>query len=378
MKKINAYLIYIYFAPLILSLYLISVSGYLLGDFRSFSYSLSPIDIISVLLFYFVPFLMLYVVIKITNRVKVKDFSDLDLEGFLFKVFIFIGIVTIFFGANKIGQDPVPGLSGVFIKIAGKLNPLALLPLIAFSKISTKKFFICLLVTALYGYRQESLQGYFITLLCLGVFIIKNYNLKTSVFIFILAIPFIFSGPVLSLASYLYSIRNEMRGVGFNLDEILSLAIGRVSTTSSLLFIESNSFDFNAISDYFSLGIISERLIGLSSFGSVTPSDIFNLQTIGAGQSYSIFMGLPGFLFFLFNGDAFTAIFNLLFLTSVFVVIYLLIPVVDKKNRVCVFFLVMFFPLLSFDIWEISIAFQTVIIWRVLIFLLVKRRKITS
>ena len=224
-----------------------------------------------------------------------------------------------------------------------------------------------MLIVIFFSYMQRSLQGIFISILCIGVYYIVNNKINKITLNLLFVLPLIFIGPLLDLISYVYTLRNEMRGVAFDSNEILSLAIGRISTTSSLIEILQNNYSSQSASDFFSLGIMLERLLGISLFDTTSPSNIFNLAIVGEDAGYSIFMGMPGFFAFLLKGEITSFIFNTIIISLVLVCIYLLIPVFNRRYRIVAFFLIMYLSFLSFDIWEISIAFQTVVLWRIIL-----------
>lgn len=304
-----------------------------------------------------------------TGKIKVDTFESIKLEKFAFYSIIITGLITLIFGANAIGHPAQTGIAGVIIKIASKLNPLVLLPLLTFTNVSVRKFFFCAAVVIFYGYMQQSLQGIYISVLCAGAFFLLKVRLNGAIFILMLLSPIIFLGPLLDIITHLYTIRNEIRGVSFSVEEIFSLALGRISTTSSLIYTISNSFNTTGVSDYFVFGIVIERLIGVHILDTVSPSQVFNTYILGANADYSIFMGLAGFFVFLLKTSPAVFIVNAACLILVLILIYLLIPVNNVKYRTSVFFLIMYLPFLSFDIWEISIVFQTIIIWRVFLLL---------
>ncbi|EPP4908396.1 oligosaccharide repeat unit polymerase [Escherichia albertii] len=368
-NKTSFYIAYIYIAPIILSLYYISTTNSLLGDFRTYSYKLEWESSLLLLIWYFIPLSIIFCVVKMTEKIKVDTFESIKLEKFAFYSIAIAGLITLIFGANAIGHPAQTGLVGIIIKIASKLNPLVLLPLLTFTNVSVKKFFFCVAVVIFYGYMQQSLQGIYISVLCTGAFLLLKVRLNSVIFILVLLSPIIFLGPLLDIITHLYTIRNEIRGVSFSIEEILSLALGRISTTSSLIYIISNSFNTTEISDYFTFGIVIERLIGVHILDTVSPSQVFNTYILGANAGYSIFMGLAGFFVFLLKTSPAVFIVNVVCLILELILIYLLIPVNNVKYRTPVFFLIMYLPFLSFDIWEISIVFQTIIIWRVCLLL---------
>lgn len=368
-NKISFYIAYIYIAPIILSLYYISTTNSLLGDFRTYSYKLEWESSLLFLILYFIPLIIIFCVVKMTEKIKVDTFESIKLEKFAFYSIIITGLITLIFGANAIGHPAQTGIAGVIIKIASKLNPLVLLPLLTFTNVSVRKFFFCAAVVIFYGYMQQSLQGIYISVLCAGAFFLLKVRLNGAIFILMLLSPIIFLGPLLDIITHLYTIRNEIRGVSFSVEEIFSLALGRTSTTSSLIYTISNSFNTTGVSDYFVFGIVIERLIGVHILDTVSPSQVFNTYILGANADYSIFMGLAGFFVFLLKTSPAVFIVNAACLILVLILIYLLIPVNNVKYRTSVFFLIMYLPFLSFDIWEISIVFQTIIIWRVFLLL---------
>ncbi|EHN8759132.1 MULTISPECIES: oligosaccharide repeat unit polymerase [Enterobacter] len=367
MNKISKYMVYVYIAPIIVSLYFIYNTGYLLGDFRSYSYSLGFTEASSIFLFYMLPLLFIYCMVKISGHVYIYDCENKRLDVIFFRLLLLTGIITLLFGANQIGQVAQTGFSGLMIKIASKLNPLAILPLLTFSAISHRKFLVSVMIVIFFSYMQHSLQGIFISILCIGAYYIVNNKINRITLNFLFILPLIFIGPLLDLISYVYTLRNEMRGVAFDSNEILSLTIGRISTTSSLIEILHNNYFSQSVSDFFSLGIMLERLLGITLFDTTSPSNIFNLAIVGQDAGYSIFMGMPGFLAFLMKGDVTSFIFNVIIISLVLVSIYLLIPVFNRRYRIVAFFLIMYLSFLSFDIWEISIAFQTVVLWRIIL-----------
>ena len=123
----------------------------------------------------------------------------------------------------------------------------------------------------------------------------------------------------------------------FDVTEVSSLALGRVSSLSSYLYITDNAFDFSRISDFFSLGIYLERLIGFSLFATNSPSSVFNLSVLGDAD-YSIFLGLNGFLYSLYEVSLGVLILNVMVLMFFLFITFQLMPFFEKKKRPCVFF----------------------------------------
>lgn len=341
-------------------------TGKLLGDFRSENYDMHFSELFIVLLAYAVPLLVIYIILKLVDKVKVINYEYYNFESILFYVFLFIGVVTLLCGANRIGQEGVPGVAGLFVKIASKCSPLAMLALLSFSRIDLKRFLICIIIVVFYGFKQQSLQGYLVAAIAMTIYILVNYKINNMLYIFLLFIPAILLGPIIDFLSFIYSLRNEIRGVAFNIDEIASLLVGRVSSVSSYLYITSNNFISNVISEYFSIGIFLERLTGLHLINSISPSEAFNIDVVGPNSDYSIFMGLPGFLSFLIRYSIPIAVINILFLLFILSVMYYLIPTVNKMYRITAFFVVIYMTLLSSDIWELSILFQSVIVWKII------------
>lgn len=311
--------------------------------------------------------------LRLVNKIDVINYEKYNFENVMFCVFIFVGIVTLACGANKIGQEAIPGTAGFLVKIASKFSPLAMLALLSFSRINLKKFLVCVSIVVFYGYRQQSLQGYLIAAIALTIYILANYKINNTLYLLLFLTPVVLLGPIIDFLTFIYSLRNEGRGVAFNIDEITSLLVGRVSSVSSYLYITSHEFISNRVSDYFSFGIFLERLTGLHLINSVSPSEVFNVGVIGPNADYSIFMGLPGFLSFLTANNALVATINIVFLLFILSVIYYLMPVVNNSYRITAFFIVIYMTLLSSDIWELSILFQSVIIWRIIA--LMSRRK---
>lgn len=373
MKKVNSFVVFLYFSPIILSLYIIFSTGKLLGDFRSENYNMSVSEPFIILFAYAVPLLVIYIMLKLVNKIDVINYEKYNFENVMFCVFIFVGIVTLACGANKIGQEAIPGIAGLFVKLASKFSPLAMLALLSFSRINLKKFLVCVSIVVFYGYRQQSLQGYLIATIALTIYILANYKINNTLYLFLFLTPVVLLGPIIDFLTFIYSLRNEGRGVAFNINEITPLLVGRVSSVSSYLYITSHEFISNRVSDYFSFGVFLERLTGLHLIDSVSPSEVFNVGVIGPNADYSIFMGLPGFLSFLTANNALVATINIVFLLFVLSVIYYLIPVVNKSYRITAFFIVIYMTLLSSDVWELSILFQSVINWRIIA--LMSRRK---
>lgn len=140
-NKISFYIAYIYIAPIILSLYYISTTNSLLGDFRTYSYKLEWESSLLFLILYFIPLIIIFCVVKMTGKIKVDTFESIKLEKFAFYSIIITGLIALIFGANAIGHPAQTGIAGVIIKIASKLNPLVLLPLLTFTNVSVRKFF---------------------------------------------------------------------------------------------------------------------------------------------------------------------------------------------------------------------------------------------
>ncbi len=106
----------------------------------------------------------------------------------------------------------------------------------------------------------------------------------------------------MELLTYIYQLRSEARGSSFNSDEILFLSIGRISPISSYLYIKDIIHDFSGVSQYFSIGLVQEKLMGFSFFNVTSPSDLFNKNILGI-PDYSIFLGINGFIYYLFQSS---------------------------------------------------------------------------
>jgi len=197
MNKISKYMVYIYIAPIIVSLYFIYNTGYLLGDFRSYSYDLDFTEAASILFFYILPLLFIYCMIKVFGRIHIYDCGNQRLDIIFFRLLMLTGIITLLFGANQIGQIAQTGFSGLMIKIASKLNPLAMLPLLTFSAISHRKFIVSVLIVIFFSYMQRSLQGIFISILCLGAYYIINNKINRITLNILFVLPLIFIGPLI-------------------------------------------------------------------------------------------------------------------------------------------------------------------------------------
>ncbi|MFM4774587.1 hypothetical protein ACEUD0_01865 [Aeromonas veronii] len=369
MQRISFFYVYIYIIPALLSLVLIASGGTLLGDFRSYSYSIDPIDFFLTLMQFLLPLAFIFLVIKTGDKLVITKGRGTVFECFLLTLFVFIFLVTFFIGAIKVGSSNVGGLPGLLMSFVFKLNPYLLLGLLAFSNIKAKHFVFCLLVCILYSFKQVSLQGYLVSLFSLVTFILLRKNISNKLFFFVLIVPFFIHSFIFDVLIDIYTLRNQMRGVAFDSSQIMSLAVGRISSLSSYLYIrESLTTSFEGVSDYFSLGIFLERLSGFSVFNTVSPSVVFNKAELGAAD-YSIFLGLNGFLLALYKSSVLIFMFNVTVLLLVFLIIFQMLPYFDRKARVHMFFLIMYMPILSFDIWEISIVFQSIILINVLFLL---------
>ena len=185
----------------------------------------------------------------------------------------------------------------------------------------------------------------------------------------LLLTPIVLSGVVVEVLKFIYATRNEMRGgdVGFLPEEIVYLAVGRISALSSYIYVQDKILDYSAISDFFSWGILSSRFTGVPIVGTYSPSDLFNQHVLGDAD-YSIFLGVSGFLFVLFQASLPVFIVNLVPIVFVLIVIYFLIPYFDAKQRLSMFFILLYMFFLSSDIWELSIFFQSLIFINLLYF----------
>lgn len=365
MKNVNFLYVYIYIVPALLSLVLISFRGTLLGDFRSFSYNMSTIDFLVTFIQFIIPLVILYLLIRLASKVTFSKEKDKLFESFIMLLFLIIFIITFLFGAIEIGQANKGGIAGFLMSLVVKFNPYLLLGLLAFSNVRTKYFIFCLFVCIFYCFKQVSLQGYLISILALITFMLVRGVIGKKLFSLILIFPFVMYGVLFDALIHIYSLRNEMRGAEFDASQIVSLAVGRISSLSSYIYIKENTYIYDSVSDFFSLGIFLERLVGVSFFDTASPSVIFNQAEVG-NTSYSIFLGLNGFLFSLYESSILIFYFNMIVLVFVFVIILQTIPFFSKEHRVKMFFLIMYMPILSFDVWEISIVFQSLIFINIL------------
>lgn len=370
MINMRMFLVYIYIVPTLISLAVIYHTGYLLGDFRGYSYAIDSIDVLGNVIKFIFPIFLFFLFVKVSDKLKFIQEKDNSFESLSFFLFIYIFFVTFIFGAIKIGVGDVSGgYAGLLMSTVIKLNPYLLLSVLAFSKIKTTRFLFCLFVAVFFSYKQISMQGYLVALFSLSVFILNRVRINSLVISLVLLIPFVFYNYLFEVLSYIYSVRNEMRGVTFDVTEVSSLALGRVSSLSSYLYITDNAFDFSRISDFFSLGIYLERLIGFSLFATNSPSSVFNLSVLGDAD-YSIFLGLNGFLYSLYEVSLGVLILNVMVLMFFLFITFQLMPFFEKKKRPCVFFLVIYMNFLSFDIWEFSMLFQSLIVINVLYYFL--------
>ncbi|WP_337137373.1 oligosaccharide repeat unit polymerase [Morganella morganii] len=372
MKKPNIFLLYIYLIPAILSIILICNNNFLLGDFRSYGYDLSILDSFFVFFEFLIPLVIIYLVIKISNTASILAKKDSQFENFIVYIFIFIFFVTIFIGVIKVGpSSEITSPLFLLPKLTAKLNPYLLIGILAFSRIKTKHFIFCLCVCILYSYKQTSLQGYLIVFFSYAIFLLRTCKVNIYLFILLLLLPLVLYEYIFDILKLLYSVRNKMRGFEFNEQDIVSLSIGRISSLSSYLYIQDSLYNnignLNKISDYFSLGIFSERIFSIPLFDTISPSNVFNAYEIGDAD-YSIFLGLNGFLYILFQQSAPIIIINTIVILLVFILILQMLPYFSISERIPLFFLVMYSPILSFDIWEISILFQSLILLNILFF----------
>lgn len=367
MQKVKVFYTYIYVIPALLSLVLISTGDTLLGDFRSYSYSMSVSDFFFTLFQFLLPLLFIYLIIKVGSKVVVTKNKGKLFEDFSLMLFIFIFLVTLFVGAIKVGSANVGGVPGLLMSLVVKLNPYLLLGILSFSNIKVKYFIFCLLVCMLYCFKQVSLQGYLVSVFSLITFILLRKNISGKLFVFMLVLPFFIYGFIFEVLTYIYTLRNEMRGVEFDSSQIMALAVGRISSLSSYIYIRESVTSLNGVSDFFSLGIFLERLLGFSALNTISPSIVFNKAELGDAD-YSIFLGLNGFLFTLFKTSIYVFLFNVIVIFFVFFVIFQMLPFFIKEHRVMKFFFVMYMPILSFDIWEISIVFQSLFLINLLYF----------
>ncbi|MBB1400982.1 oligosaccharide repeat unit polymerase [Pseudoalteromonas sp. SG45-1] len=367
MKNVKLFYIYIYIVPALLSLILISFGGTLLGDFRSFSYDMKASDFLLTLIQVLIPLIILYLLLKLANNIAITKEKGKLFEGFILILFVFIFFITFFFGAIKIGEENVGGLAGLLMSLVVKLNPYLLLGLLAFSNIKTKSFVLCLAICIFYCFKQVSLQGYLISLFSLITFLLIRGKIGNKLFFTMLIMPFLLYSVLFEVLTYIYTLRNEMRGVEFDASQIMSLAVGRVSSLSSYIYIRESIYSYTSVSDFFSLGIFLERVLGVGFLDTVSPSAIFNNAELGEAN-YSIFLGLNGFLLSLYKSSVFIFHFNIIIILICFCLMFQMIPFFDRKNRVAMFFFIMYMPFLSFDIWEFSIIFQSLILLNLLYF----------
>lgn len=366
MVNMKIFLVYIYIVPTLISLAVIYYTGYLLGDFRGYSYAIDSIDVVANVIKFVAPIFLFFLFVKVSDKCKFIQEKDDSFESFSFFLFIYIFFVTSILGAIKIGAGGASsGYAGVLMSTVVKLNPYLLLSVLAFSKIKVTRFLFCLFVSVLFSYKQVSMQGYLVALFSLVVFIFNRVRINSLIISLMLLFPFVVYEYLFEALSYIYSVRNEMRGVTFDVTEVGSLALGRVSSLSSYLYITDNSFDYSRISDFFSLGIYLERLIGFSPFATNSPSSVFNLSVLGDAD-YSIFLGLNGFLYSLYEASLGVFLLNVMVLMFFLFITFQLMPFFEKKKRVCVFFLVLYMNFLSFDVWELSMLFQSLIVVNIL------------
>ncbi|WP_318503680.1 oligosaccharide repeat unit polymerase [Photobacterium leiognathi] len=361
MKNLKIFIIYIYVLPTFIALLLIYNYGHLIGDFRTYYYNMDIVDLAYTYLIYLTPLLILYLFIKLfEDKYLFEPKNESLFNKYLLYLFIFILLITLCFGAVQIGQPNI-GFAAPFRAIIVKINPYILLLIISFSSISIRKFAFCILVCLFYGYMQHSLQGYLITFFSIMVFILNRNKLATSKFIIFLILPVILSHPLMEILTYIYQLRSEARGNNFNSDEIIFLSVGRISAISSYLYVKDFIHDFSGVSQYFSIGLVQDKLMGFSFFNITSPSDLFNKDILGI-TDYSIFLGVNGFVYYLFNSSIVTGFINVLFIFFILLVIYNLIPYYVQNTRLLLFFLVLYLPLLSSDIWELSMLLQTLIV----------------
>ncbi|NVP03317.1 oligosaccharide repeat unit polymerase [Photobacterium damselae subsp. damselae] len=361
MKNIKIFILYIYTLPTFVALLLIYNYGHLIGDFRTYYYNMDIVDLVYTCLIYLTPLLILYLFIKsFEGKYLLKPKTEIYFNKYILYLFMFILLITLCFGAVQIGQPNV-GFAAPLRAIIVKINPYVLLLIISFSNLTIRKFAFCILVCLFYGYMQHSLQGYLITFFSVMVFILNRKNLSTDKFILLLMLPILLSHPLMEILTYIYQLRSEARGNNFNSDEVIFLSIGRISAISSYLYIKDFIHNFSGVSQYFSIGLVQDKLLGFSFFNITSPSDLFNKDILGI-TDYSIFLGINGFIYYLFQSSIVTGLINILFILFILLVIYNLIPYYIQNTRLPLFFLVLYLPMLSSDIWELSMLLQTLIV----------------
>ncbi|MCD1124787.1 hypothetical protein LPW36_01850 [Jinshanibacter sp. LJY008] len=376
-NKLWFFLFYLYFTPLITNAIYIYSSGHLIGDFRSVEYNGSLFDIFLYLLAFILVLLGFVVILIIFNNVKGFEDREGHFTSFCYYLIVICGVGAFIFGGMAIGENAQSGILGVIQSILVKINPYFLLLIISANRLSIKRFILCALFIAYISYCQKSLQGYFVIAISSFVYILINYNMSKFRLFLLFLMPFILSFLVKDLLLFIYDVRQSTRGgEGIAADDIFIFALGRISSLSSYIYIDMINFHSELISPFFSLGIILERLTGISLLPAITPSILFNDFLLGDSADYSIFMSLPGHLLVMFRSDFPIACINSGFILTIYILIFYLTPYERKEHRVVIFLLATYMVNLSADIWELSMLFQSIIILRVLYFFFLSIRRV--
>ena len=96
MINMRMFLVYIYIVPTLISLAVIYHTGYLLGDFRGYSYAIDSIDVLgNVIKFIFPIFFFLFV--KVSDKLKFIQEKDNSFESLsFFSVYLHIFLLHLF------------------------------------------------------------------------------------------------------------------------------------------------------------------------------------------------------------------------------------------------------------------------------------------
>lgn len=365
-RKLMWLALYFYAAPLVANIFLIIQYGHLLGDFPHIIFDNNYGFLLLAAVVYIFPLFFIILFFSIGSKGSAW-FPQRGNANFMFYLLVFAAAFTISFGTIPVGESASPGMIGLIQTIIIKFNPYLLIILLVASRVATWKILLAALCVAFISLAQKSLLGYFVIAMSLLFYWVDNKVHNRFKMVFILVIPVISIAAFQEIISLIYDLRNQSRGVSGKIDEnlLLSYALGRINSFSSLYQILYDDCCGAAPSAFYAIGTLLERLTGLGLFNSTTPGQSYNELLLGGGADYGIFTSTAGAAFISLKSSLLLSVVNFLTLLGILRLMYILLPIPNSPSRLPLFLIVLYFPYLSGDVWELSLIFQSILILRI-------------
>lgn len=364
-SKLWLLVLYFYVAPLVGGVLLVLQNGHLLGDFPHVSVEFDPTGLLFYAVAYLAPLVVIVIAVRQGSRLNTW-FAHKGYAEFIFYILLWVALFTLVFGAIPVGAPPAPGITGVVQTVILKFNPYLLFLFLAALRVPPWQMVIGGLCVLVMGLSQKSLLGYFIVAMAFLVYWVDNKVSGRWHIILLFAIPIVLIVGLQEGISYLYSLRNESRGIATDIPEnlILSYALGRINSFSSMYQIINDDCCGAAPSTFYVIGNFLERLTGLGVFASATPGQTYNEFLLGAGSEYAIFTSTAGAVYILFKSGWSILVVNVVALLVILKIMYVMVPLPTGPRKLPLFLIVLYLPYLSGDVWELSLSFQSIMLLR--------------